>query len=235
MELDWSKQSSHIRTLFRPWQPSDGYDEATIRAAEERLGIRLPSPLRTIYLAWGKRPDLTEVYHPLLPPAKLVVRADVFIFWVANQSSWYWGVPRNALEESDPPVVITAVGPSGWEVESKLNWKLSHPHLSSFLDDMTYLHAFYPGGAMHGGYTQPYLPELPAHHRAWLEEQWSKATIVSPMVFGIMPDAAYSCPPLYVRDGQAFWWDGGGCLAAREAEVVDEIAQRFQITWARRW
>ncbi len=28
MELDWSEQLSHIRTLYRPWQPDDGYEEA---------------------------------------------------------------------------------------------------------------------------------------------------------------------------------------------------------------
>src|SRR5581483_10929314 len=39
MELDWSEQSPHIRTLFCPWQPGDGYDEMTVQAAEERLGI----------------------------------------------------------------------------------------------------------------------------------------------------------------------------------------------------
>ncbi len=46
MEPDWSEQSPHIRTLFRPWQPGDGYDEAEIEAAEARLGVRLPASLR---------------------------------------------------------------------------------------------------------------------------------------------------------------------------------------------
>lgn len=233
MELNWSAQSPHIRTLFHPWQPCDGYDEATIQAAEERLGVRLPSILRNFYLAWGKRSDLTEANHPLLPPDEVVIRADTLIFWVENQAVWYWGVRCEALEEADPPVVIES-GTASWNEESKFIWKPSHAHLSSFLDDMTYLHAFCPCGAIHGGFTQPYLPELPAHHITWLEENWNKAAIVSPLVFGIMPDAAYSCP-LYVRDGQAFWWDSEGCLAAREAEVVDEIAQRFQIKWTTRW
>ena len=25
MEFDWSEQSPHIRSLYRPWQPGDGY------------------------------------------------------------------------------------------------------------------------------------------------------------------------------------------------------------------
>jgi len=40
------EKDAHIRTLFHPWQPGDGYDEAEIEAAEARLGLRLPNPLR---------------------------------------------------------------------------------------------------------------------------------------------------------------------------------------------
>jgi hypothetical protein len=238
MELDWSDQSPHIRTLFRPWQPGDGYEEASIQAAEARLGVRLPSPLRTFYLAWGKRHDLAKIHHNLLAPDALVIRADTLIFWVDHQAVWYWGVRCQALEQTDPPVVWTESGPSGWEAESELEWKPSHAHLSSLLDDMTYLHAFYPGGAIHGGhYTRPHNPELPPRHRRWLEEQWTTATIVSPLFYGyFMPDEDDSYPPLYVREGQAFCWEYAGCrLAAREVEAVDEMAQRFQMTWTTRW
>ncbi len=230
MELDWSEQSPHIRTLFRPWRPGDGYDEATLQAAGVRLGVRLPAILWTFYRAWGKRSDLTAKVDFLQSPDGLVIRAGTLIFWVENQASCFWGMPHEALEE-DPPVVITEAGPTGWEVESKLNWKPSHHYLSSFLDDMTYMHAF-AGGAIHGGWIPSDRPYLPADQVAWLEENWSKAT-VSPLTFGLMPDVPnYVYPSLYIREGQAFWW---GALAAREAKVVDEIAQRFKITWTRRW
>ena len=53
MELDWSEQSPHIRTLFRPWQPGDGYDEFKIKAVEARPGVRLPTTLRNILEAVG--------------------------------------------------------------------------------------------------------------------------------------------------------------------------------------
>jgi hypothetical protein len=243
MELDWSEQSPHIRTLFRPWQPGDGYEEATIQAAEAKLGVRLPSPLRTFYLAWGKRRDLAALHHYLLAPDELVIRADTLIVWVDHQAVWYWGVRCEALEQTDPPVVRTESGPSGsgWEVESELDWKPSHAHVSSLFDDMTYLHAFCPGGAMHGGhYDRPGLPELAAPHRTWLEEHWNIAALASPpLFFGLMPDedySWYSWPPLYVRDGQAFCWEHAGCrLAVREVEVVDVMAQRFQIMWTKRW
>ena len=37
--MDWSEQSSHIRLLYRPWQPDDGYDEASIREVKVRLDV----------------------------------------------------------------------------------------------------------------------------------------------------------------------------------------------------
>ncbi len=45
MELDWSEQAPHIRTLFRPWQPGDGYDKAAFQTEEAQLAARLPVTL----------------------------------------------------------------------------------------------------------------------------------------------------------------------------------------------
>ena len=117
MEFDWSEQSPHIRSLYRPWQPGDGYDEAILQAAEVRLGVRLPATLRTFYLAWGRREDLTQTCYYLLNPEVLPIRANTLIFWVEEQSVAYWGIPREALAEPDPPVVVTWSGESGWEVD----------------------------------------------------------------------------------------------------------------------
>jgi hypothetical protein len=122
MELDWSEQSPHIRSLYRPWQPGDGYDEATLQAAEVRLGVPLPATLRTFYLAWGRREDLTQASYYLLNSEDLLIRANTLIFWVEDQSVVYWGIPHEALAEPNPPVVITYSGESGWEVESELHW-----------------------------------------------------------------------------------------------------------------
>ena len=71
MELDWSEQSPHIRSLFHPWETGDGYEEADIVAAEARLGVRLPTTLRNFYLAWGKRKDVAQGGDPLLFPQEL--------------------------------------------------------------------------------------------------------------------------------------------------------------------
>jgi hypothetical protein len=229
MELDWSEQSSHIRTLFHPWQPGDGYDEATIRATEVRLGLRLPITLRNFNRAWGRRKDLAKLAYPLLAPDYLEVREETLQFWVENQAILYWGIPRAAVEEVDPPVVVddTLSGP-------ELHWEPSHAHLSSFLDDITYFHAFIPGGAIHGGWTRlsGFQADMPAGQMAWLEEEWKKAT-VTPLTFGMdrhLPVERW--PTLYVRDGQAFWWRA---MAARNAEALEEIGWRFRFPWLKRW
>lgn len=236
MELDWSVQSPHIRTLYRPWQPGNGCDEVTLQAAEEQLGFRLPTTLRTFYQAWGDCPDLTQGSKFVLRHPQYLVRgADALMFCRDDQQICSWGIRYEALQEDDPPVVIIYSKPSEtWEVEEGLDWTLTHTHLSNFLDELTYLHA-YGGGALHGAWTYPSLPDLPAEHLAWLEEHWSKATVGS-LAFGRVPDPpSANCPTLYVCDGQAFWWRGGGILAARETGMVDDLAQRFQITWEGRW
>ena len=51
------------------------------------------------------------------------------------------------------------------------------------------------------------------------------------LVFGCEADH----PILYVRDGQAIRLSPWCSLAAREAHALDEISQRFQITWEERW
>lgn len=235
MELDWSTQSPHIRSLFPPWQPSDGYDEATLVAAETRLGIRLPTCLRTFYRAWGKRPDLTKGDDPFLNPQELLVRKDTLLFWMENQAIYYGGVPCRALEEADPEVVLTAPGPSGWRVEAELDWKPSQTALSGFLDAMTYLRAF-DGAAIHGACTELYAPPLSAEQVAWLEAHWQKAS-VSPMTFRLMPDDPVEepCPTLYVREGQAFSSLSWHRLLTNTASSIDEIGQQLGITWSGRW
>lgn len=235
IDSDWSRQSPHIRTLFRPWQPGDGYDEATLQTAEARLGVRLPTILRTFYRVWGRRRDLTKMRDALLAPEDVELRADALIFCAENQASYYWGVRYEALAEANPPVVVTASGPQGWQDESRLHWRASHAQVADFLDDLTYLHAFC-GGAVHGGHTDLFPPPAQAHHLAWLEQHWRTGTVTA-RVFGMIadPQADWICPPLYIRDGQALPWFLACSAVAQTTEALDEIGQALQITWTRRW
>lgn len=192
MELDWSPQSPHIRSLFHPWKPSDGCEEAEIVAAEERLGLRLPTSLRNFYLAWGKRKDVTQRIHPLLSPDELIFRDNALLFWAENQAVVLWGVLCERLEEADPPVMIAI------NLDEGLEWTPSHAQLSGFLDDMTYQTAL-SGGAIYTGYSVERTQTPRQIH--WLEDHWRKAR-ESPMTLeGTV--YAFKYPAIYIREGQA--------------------------------
>lgn len=233
MELDWSMQSPHIRSLYHPWQPGDGYEENIIQSVETQLGFPLPVPLRTFYAAWGRRKDLTWVNQYLIGPEEMIIRPDALIFCIENQACKYWAILRENLEEADPPVVV-AYAVREWEVSdiaSPLVWMPSHAHVSNFLDTLTYHHALC-GGAMHGGYTSVFRHQ--EYQNAWVEQHW-QCTTVGPLVFGFVDDFSDELPPLYVRNGQALAWCLGCSVAVRKREDLDEISQALQITWVKQW
>jgi hypothetical protein len=222
MELDWSEQSPHIRTLFRPWQPGDGCDEATLQAAEARLGIRFPLTLRNFCLAWGHRRDLTRKVHPLLPPDELQFRDDALVFWAENQAVVLWGIRHEHLEEAAPPVV------EAWNLDEGLEWTPSHVRLLDFLDDLTYEHAL-SGGALYWGWSVERVQTQ--EQTQWLEDHWRKARVGRRFSYWT-PDDEERSKTLYIREGQAVCWNlGWWSAAANSQEALDEIAQALQITW----
>jgi hypothetical protein len=234
MELDWSEQAAHIRTLYRPWQRGDGFDEEVIVAAEARCGVHVPQTLRAFYEAWGRRQDLTQMNECMLAPNEWVVHAGALIFCVENQSCAYWALPLEALGAADPPVVVAEAGPemSVWEVTVELAWRASHQRVSAFLDDLTYLHAF-SGGALHGaqsGWVHPVSQQA-----EWLERSWHQAA-VTPLFQLRYPEATdWWGSPLYVRDGQALRWFHRFSAVAASHEALDDIAQTLAINWEKRW
>jgi hypothetical protein len=195
MDLDWSEQSPHIRTLFRPWQNGNGYTEDDIAAAEVRCGMRLPVTLQSFYGTWGRRRDLTQMNEYLLGPDAWAVHSNALIFCAENQGCAYWALPLEMLEEADPPVVVADDElPSVWEVRDGLVWRPSHPQASAFLDDLTYGHAF-AGGALHGAHSGRL--RLLSWQTEWLERHWRTATRTA--VDLRYPENGRGWP-LYVRD-----------------------------------
>lgn len=231
--LDWSPQSSHIRTLFRPWQPGDGYEEEIIAAAEAEHGVRLPSALRSFYLAWGKRSDLTSMNEYLLAPTEWMVHSGALIICVENQGVYDWGIPLDAPGDAEPPVYRAESKYPRSNPQARLDWRKSHDDFSQFLDDLTYLHAF-SGGACHGAHTAPIgrpEPWLVEH----LDSQWRKAS-VTPLFQLTDPDATELLgSPLYVRDGQALHWFMSFWAVSSSYETLDEIASELRLTWQMRW
>ncbi|MFD5573601.1 SMI1/KNR4 family protein [Streptomyces cadmiisoli] len=86
----------------------DGWTEADLDAAEERLGLRLPTALREAYLLFGRRQDLTSNHDVLLSPAKLYVddAKEVLVFRHENQGAASWGIFLDSVHEEDPAVFI---------------------------------------------------------------------------------------------------------------------------------
>lgn len=236
MELDWSEQSAHIRALYAPWQPGDGYEEQTIATAETRLGAHLPAPLRTFYRAWGHRKDVTQTHNSLLEPEHLVGRPDALIFCAENQGTCFWAIGRNDLEKANPPVVKAWALP-GWkmpDVSSPLIWEPSHTRLSAFLDTLTYLHAFC-GGAAHGGWGHFQRQES---HEVWLEQHWYRIK-VRPMALQLADGYDLDLPEyfdIYGRSGQALDWCPTWCrVISGSVEALDEVGRVLQVVWSHRW
>ncbi|MEU9091566.1 SMI1/KNR4 family protein [Streptomyces sp. NPDC048428] len=86
----------------------DGWTEADLDAAEERLGVRLPTALREAYLLFGRRQDLTSNHDVLLAPAELFVddAEEALVFRHENQGAASWGILLDSLQEDDPAVLI---------------------------------------------------------------------------------------------------------------------------------
>ncbi|MFB7368963.1 SMI1/KNR4 family protein [Streptomyces sp. NPDC056222] len=89
-------------------ESGDGWAETDLVAAEERLGVRLPTTLREAYLLFGRRRDLTSNHDVLLGPAELHVddAEEALVFRHENQGAASWGVLLDSLQDEDPAVFI---------------------------------------------------------------------------------------------------------------------------------
>ncbi|NWF30706.1 SMI1/KNR4 family protein [Streptomyces sp. PKU-EA00015] len=94
---DWSAE---------PLGAGDGWSEAELAAAEERLGLRLPAALREAYALLGRRTDLTGNHDTLRSPAELYVdeAGEALVFRDENQGAARWGILLTDLAQEDPPV-----------------------------------------------------------------------------------------------------------------------------------
>ncbi|MGA5192690.1 SMI1/KNR4 family protein [Streptomyces exfoliatus] len=103
---------SFIQDFAAHWvsalKTGDGWTEADLVAAEERLSIQLPTTLREAYLLFGRRRDLTSNHDVLLSPAELYVddTKEALVFRHENQGAASWGILLDSLEDDDPAVFI---------------------------------------------------------------------------------------------------------------------------------
>lgn len=108
----WDRVASFVaRWHGRPLALGDGYRESELRAAEKRLGFRLPVALREWYQLVGRRSDVTDNPDFAVPPDRLRVRDGVLVVYDEAQSVVGWGIDEAHLSDEDPPVVVERYEP----------------------------------------------------------------------------------------------------------------------------
>lgn len=222
LSFSWSPNAPHIRTLYPLWEEEDGYSEEEICAAEARLGIRLPEPLRSFYVLWGKSHLISGDLEGLASPDDLFIQTEALVFVFENQGIYVRGVLRADLSREDPPVYLVE-----HDDESAV-WKLTQEHLSDYLDALSYFHAFSGRGRCTASV---YRPMGERERYALLARHWHKVEINSVPLY-VHHDAAPRGWPIYVREGQALdWYTNLLVAAARTREDLDQISDILGVTW----
>ncbi|WP_040840674.1 SMI1/KNR4 family protein [Nocardia brevicatena] len=200
-----------------PLADADGWSEADLVAAEENLGVRLPSAMRKAYRLFGRREDLTGNQDFLLSPAHLDLdeTGEMLVFRVENQGVWEWGVSMADPYEPDPRVAIRLSGddPEQWGA-----W------LDRFLlacVEMVLSESLY--SAVH--ISEP----LSADDLARVERMYSRLPIPECHVF-----ADDSGIRWFAGQDVLLRVDPADCLGARArtAEALDRLRRSFPENWA---
>jgi hypothetical protein len=122
---------------------SAGYAPRAVKAAEDRLGVGLPGPLRDYYLSVGRH-AINRAHNRLLPPEEVEVSHGRLVFMEENQRVVFWGVPTRS-RAADP--VVSQNG----DLEGGEWW--AETRCSTFLSAMMCWQAV-GGGLPHVGITE---------------------------------------------------------------------------------
>lgn len=106
-EERWNALKMFFNGWFGQLGPADGYDEPSIRAAEERLNLRLPPSLREWYALAGRRADVWSRQDHFLSPQELRIEDERLVIYVENQSVVNWAIPLEDMTHDDPPVFVS--------------------------------------------------------------------------------------------------------------------------------
>jgi hypothetical protein len=123
--------------------PSSPEMDAHVRAAEERLGARLPAALREIYLSPG-----ASWIHGLRAAnfsySRVAMEEGALEFWDGYAQERVLGIAEADLGADDPPVLV-GMGPmsDGWHYGGPVDWKPFVPSLSGFLLHALHVNAAY--------------------------------------------------------------------------------------------
>lgn len=107
----WSLLQDFIAEWHGPLESNDGYSEAEIDAAEQRLGLKLPLALRELYQLAGRWEDVfVATQNFLVSPEELEVEEGLLEFYCENQGNVHWGIKPDDLQLLDPPVYLNDSG-----------------------------------------------------------------------------------------------------------------------------
>ena len=104
----WSLLQDFIAEWHGPLEPGDGYSEAELDAAEQRLGLKLPEALRELYGFAGKFIERFSVNPYAFTALKElnIEEDDEEMVWLfaETQAIVSWGIRQQDLTQDDPPV-----------------------------------------------------------------------------------------------------------------------------------
>lgn len=91
-------------TLYRllPWTKKDqsGISQEEIVECEQKLGKKIPQPLRTLYLIAGKDETLMSSFNNFIPLDQLIIRDNKLIFVEEHQGANWWGAELDNENEA---------------------------------------------------------------------------------------------------------------------------------------
>lgn len=124
-EERWNTLKTFFNGWFGPLGPADGHDEPSIRAAEQRLNVRLPPSLREWYALAGKRANVWSRQDHFLSPEELRIEDKRLVIYVENQSVVNWAIPLEDISHDDPPVFVS-------DPQDSEDWIEESPAVSMF-------------------------------------------------------------------------------------------------------
>lgn len=196
-----------------PLAPHDGVPLEEVRAAEDRLGIGVPAPLRDVLLHVGRRRSIVAAQDPLVQPQQWRLEEDGLLpVRQEAQGCVLWAVPVHGGE--DPPVLVRDPG------DPRSSWQPYMDRLSEFLLESVVFE--WSMSAEHAASRQIEDDEIPRLRTSY-------GTILSPHRSWFGPGLIewFAGEDVLLRLDAATWlW-----VAARTSEALRETTSRLGGDW----
>ncbi|MDR3047462.1 MAG: hypothetical protein LBU51_07625 [Bacteroidales bacterium] len=131
------------KLLERPLTQEDGINNEEIEAAEELLNLKIPEPLKDLYLNIGNLSCFMTAFERFLKPEELYLEKGKLIFIEENQEVCRWGIDP---DEENPEVFMYIQ----LENDTEEEYHSENIKLSDFLNVMIY-YQFTAGGYEYDG------------------------------------------------------------------------------------